>query len=245
MKNLLTISNTIALVVVLLTTQSCYFNFEDDGFGCVRARGPIVTESFTLPPYNRIINAIGADITLRQSNNEIFEISASENILDEITLRVIDGELIIDNRDCINNSNIDIFVSIPDIESVQNVGSGDIFGDNLWEVDDLELRITGSGKIDAEFNADFVSAEITGSGRLDLFGEVDISAIRISGSGDINAFGLDANDQDIVISGSGNCEVVAQSQLDVLISGSGNVFYKGNPQVSATISGSGSVIDAN
>lgn len=246
MNNLRTISNIMALVAVMLSAQSCYIHFEDDdGFGCIQPRGPVITESYNLPPFHGITNAIGADITLRQGNNREFEITAAESILDQITLSIVDGELIIDNLYCINNANIDIFVTITDIEAVHNIGSGDIFGDNVWEVDDLELGITGSGKIDAEFVADFVTIEVAGSGTLHLFGEVDFSEITIAGSGDVNAFGLQAQHQDIVISGSGNCEVVALDHLEVVISGSGNVFYKGNPQVSATISGSGSVINAN
>ncbi|MDH3711018.1 MAG: DUF2807 domain-containing protein [Cyclobacteriaceae bacterium] len=245
MNNLRTISNVLALVAVLLAAQSCYIHFEDDGYGCVQPRGPVITQSYNLPSFDRITNAIGADITLRQSNNREFEITAAESILEQISLRIVDGELIIDNLSCISNTNIEIFAAMPDIEAVHNVGSGDIFGDNIWEVDDLELRITGSGKIDAEFIVDYLSIEITGSGTMDLFGEAHLSEIRISGSGDVHAFGMEANDQDIIISGSGNCEVLAIDHLDVVISGSGNVFYKGNPQVSVTISGSGTVIDAN
>lgn len=173
------------------------------------------------------------------------EITAADNILDEITLRVIDGELIIDNRDCINNTDINIFITMPDIRSVHTIGSGDIYGDNIWETDELELRVTGSGEIDVEFIADDVWSEITGSGRLTLYGDVNLSTIYVSGSGDVKAFGLEADQQEVDIKGSGNCEVVARDLLEVQISGSGNVFYKGNPHISATISGSGSIIDAN
>ena len=246
MNALLTIAKKLALAALILVAQSCYINFDDDGYyGCIAPRGPVLTETYTLPSYHSITNTIGANITLRQSNRREFEITASESILDEIRLRVVDGELVIDTYSCINNSNIQIYASIPEIRALHNVGSGDIFGDNLWELDDLELRISGSGKIDSEFNADYVYAEITGSGKMDLFGDTNISEIRISGSGDVNAFGLDAQDQDIVISGSGNCEVVARDHLDVVISGSGNVFYKGSPQINASVSGSGNIIDAN
>ena len=81
--------------------------------------------------------------------------------------------------------------------------------------------------------------------QMDLYGSVDHSALFVSGSGNIFAFNLESNDQEVRISGSGNCEVFVRDLLEVDISGSGNVFYKGNPSVSTNISGSGNVIEAN
>jgi hypothetical protein len=231
MNTILTKTKTLAIGLLILAAQACYIDLDDDdGFGCIRARGPQVTETYSLPAFDGITNAIGADITLRQSSIQTVEITAAGNILDEIRLSVINGHLTIETYDCISSSNVDIFISIPDIVSVHNIGSGDIFGDNRWVTGDLDLAITGSGKIDAEFDASSLYADITGSGRLDLFGDVNFSSIRISGSGDVNAFGLDALQQDIVISGSGNCEVVANDLMDVVISGSGNVSIKGVPK---------------
>jgi len=246
MNTLLTYTKNLAIGLLVLAVQACYIDFDDDdGFGCIRARGPVVTANYTLPAFDGVTNAIGADITLREDNTQTIEITAAENILDEIRLSVINGHLTIDNYDCISSANIDIFISIPEVVSVHNIGSGDIFGDNRWDTNELDLRITGSGKIDAEFDANQLNADITGSGRMDLFGDVNLSVVTISGSGDINAFGMDADQQDIVISGSGNCEVVAIDQMDVVISGSGNVFYRGNPQISATITGAGNIVDSN
>jgi hypothetical protein len=245
MNHALSIFKYILFTSIFVSVQSCYVNFDDDGMGCENGHGPIVTESRTLPEYSRITNAIGANITLRQDIDQEFRISSQKNILNGITTRVIDGELVIDYNGCFSNASIDIFIANPEIAAVHNIGSGDIYGDNPWQTNQLELRITGSGNIDVEFSADLVTSEITGSGSMELYGLVNESRIRVLGSGNIFAFNLESIDQDIRISGSGNCEVFAQEVLDVTISGSGNVFYKGNPTVSANISGSGNVMEAN
>ena len=245
MNNALSIFKYILITSIFTSIQSCFVNFDDHGVGCENGRGPIVTESRTLPEYSSITNAIGANITLRQDVDQEFRISAPENILDNVTTQVMDGELIIDYRGCFSNASIDIFMVNPEIAGVHNVGSGDIYGGNPWQTNQLALRITGSGNIDVEFSADFVTSEITGSGSMELYGLVNESRIRVLGSGNIFAFNLESIDQDIRISGSGNCEVFAQEVLDVTISGSGNVFYKGNPTVSTNISGSGNVMEAN
>ena len=230
---------------LLLGTQACYVDLNNGGIGCENGRGPLLTESRSLPAYHSVINAIGADVVIKQDLDEEFRITAQENILNHITTRVIDGELVIDYRGCFRNANIDIYISNPEINAVHSIGAGTIIGDNVWETDQLTLTVTGSGRIDAEFVANNLNAEVTGSGLMDLFGEVNRGFMRVSGSGDIAAFNLESNEQDIYISGSGNCEVFARDVLDVRISGSGNVFYKGNPTISTNISGSGSVIESN
>ena len=152
------------IVCTLFAAQSCHVNFDDDGFGCESGHGPTITESRTLPDYNRITNAIGANINLRQDSDKEFSITAPANILDHVNTSIIDGELVIDYSGCFRNANIDIFITNPEIAAVHNIGSGDIYGENHWETEHLDLRITGSGKINAEFTAHVATAEITGSG---------------------------------------------------------------------------------
>lgn len=240
--------NLLKYTLICLTAfsfTSCYVNLDDDGFNCDRAHGSVVTEQRNLPAFNRVTNAIGADIVLRQEPDQEVLITTRESLLNDITTSVINGELIIDYRGCYRDANIEIFIATPEVEAVHNVGSGDVVGDNTWYADQMDLRITGSGKIDAEINAQSLYSEITGSGTMELFGAVDHGRLRISGSGDIFAFNLDSNSQEIVISGSGKCEVLAQDLLEVRISGSGDVYYKGYPQISSSISGSGGVFNAN
>jgi hypothetical protein len=230
---------------LLFSFQSCYIDLDDDGIGCQQGIGNKVTEERILPDFVRVTNAIGANIILRQDQQREFRVTTHSNLLDDITTRVVNGELIIDYQGCYRGSDIDIFIATPQIEAVYNIGSGDIFGDNAWHSQQLDLRITGSGKIDAEVNAPFLFAEITGSGLMDLYGVATEGKLRITGSGDMRAFNLESSIQEISISGSGNCEVLTQDLLEVRISGSGNVYYKGRPQINTSITGSGGVFNAN
>lgn len=232
-------------ILGLLLFQGCYIDLDNGGIGCINAHGSKVTETRIPAPYHSITNAIGANLVIRQHPDQEVEITAQESILNDITTQVIDGELIIDSRRCFKNAEIDIYIKAPELRAIYNIGSGDIYGEQVWHSDDLTLKITGSGTINAEFEADQVYSEITGSGNMKLFGNVSQSAIKISGSGNISAFNLNSNLQDITISGSGNCEVTAKDMLEVSITGSGNVYYQGNPTVSADVSGSGGVFKAN
>ena len=69
--------------------------------------------------------------------------------------------------------------------------------------------------------------------------------IYLEGTGNFLGFMMTAENCQVDISGTGNCEVTVNSSLDVSIDGTGNVYYKGNPNIKDDISGTGKVIDAN
>ena len=54
-------------------------------------------------------------------------------------------------------------------------------------------------------------------------------------------FGLNTQDAQVSINGSGDAEVMASKQLTLKINGSGQIKYKGSPNVESHINGSGSV----
>lgn len=69
--------------------------------------------------------------------------------------------------------------------------------------------------------------------------------IYLEGTCNFLGFMMTAENCQVDISGTGNCEVTVNSSLDVSIDGTGNVYYKGNPNIKDDISGTGKVIDAN
>lgn len=69
--------------------------------------------------------------------------------------------------------------------------------------------------------------------------------IYLEGTGSFLGFMMTAENCQVDISGTGNCEITVTKELDVTIDGTGSVYYKGNPSIQQDISGTGEVIDAN
>lgn len=236
-----------ALAVAVLA-PGCFFNFDDDDnfLSCVNGRGPIVTESFTLPAFDVIHLNMPAEVFLRQGAEQEVTIEAQENIMDRIRLTVRDREWKIESDRCLRDfSDIRIFITVPDVRKLVLNSSGRIFGENTFDIDDIELRLAGSGDIDLALNCDDVDATLSGSGAIALEGAGDELDFVLSGSGRLKAFGFTVREADILISGSGNAEVRVDDQLSVRITGSGDVLYRGNPALNVNITGSGRVIDSN
>ena len=245
MKTKLYKTSFLLFLVGTMGLTSCYFDFEDDDFGCVRGRGSQISEARFITNFTSVTNATSANVVIVQGTTYEVEVRAQDNLLDEVSTKVRGNELLIDTRRCINNADIDIFITMPQINGLSIIGSGDIFGDNTWQVNDLDLKVIGSGDMDLDVDADDIDIEIRGSGEITLFGTADDCRTDITGSGDLRSFNLVADDHRVTIFGSGNAQVFASDQLDVTISGSGDVLYKGSPFISVNISGSGDLVDAN
>ena len=185
---------------------------------------------------------IAGDLYLTQGGSQKVVVQAEKN-LDEIETVVRDGVLRIKTDNWTSRiKGVKIWITISEVESLNVSGSGTILAETPIESDELELRVSGSGKIKIpELSADEVEAAISGSGDIILSGTADEMDVRISGSGNVHAENLKVDECGIKISGSGDCSIGATDELDVSISGSGKVTYYGDPRIDARVSGSGKV----
>jgi hypothetical protein len=236
-------------MVISILSPACFIDIDDDDnpFGCLRGNGPIVSVDLDMPEFTGINLTMPGQVFITQGSPQSVTVEAKQNIIDELELNVNnDGIWLIDTDRCVRDiDDFKVFITIPDITELTITGSGDIVSENFLIVNDILLRITGSGDLDVGLEADDIDVDITGSGNMLIEGTGDSLDARITGSGDIRAFDLEVNRAEINISGSGDAEVNVIDELDIRISGSGDVKYKGNPSIDVTISGSGRVVDAN
>lgn len=243
----LTLTYTSIAFMLLLTfiTSSCYIDLDDDpGFGpVVKGSGHVVIEERSLPAFDRVIVEGSTNVIISQGEEQSVQIEADDYIIPIIETHVRGNELKIDpKRRYRTNQEVNVYITIPIISSLQISGSGNIYGETSVTGDLLELNVSGSGNIDLEMDYTRLASEINGSGNILLFGEVDDQEVYISGSGDYHTKELLSNDCYIKISGSGLGEINVSDRLDAEIRGSGDVIYYGNPQVSSSIRGSGNLI---
>jgi hypothetical protein len=250
-----------AILLFSLTAMTFFTGCDLDEI-CERGLGTRVTEEISLPPLSGFDLKIAGNVYLTQDSVQRVEVVGQENIIALLDLDV-DSEGVWDIRytECVRKvSEFDIYITVPNLDFVKISGSGDVEGQNRFDVDRLSIEISGSGDIELEADATDVDTEISGSGDMKLnlttgtlnshirgSGNMNLTGVaerhdaQITGSGDIRAFDLVTQETYIKISGSGGAEVTAEQVLEVDISGSGDVYYQGTPQVSTSITGSGEV----
>jgi hypothetical protein len=208
------------------------------------------TEQRKLSAFSEISLRIGANIHLSQGNEQIVEVKGEEATLNKLITEVKDRKLTIRYpTETIfsskwNPGKVDLFITIPQIESLALVGSGSIISENRIESRILDLTLSGSGDIRFDnLKTEKVVSVLSGSGNIYLGGSETAGELisTLSGSGNVKAGGLATDNIRIVISGKGSCWVNAVKNLNVRIAGSGNVYYRGNPAIDSSIVGSGQV----
>jgi hypothetical protein len=210
------ILHLLPIVALLLLTSSC-----DDDI-CVRGRGRTEIQSFEVGQFDGIEVGGAVEVEIIKSPDYKFEIEAQPNVIDQFRHRLKNKTLYI-KSDCYHTSaDPKIRIYTDKFSRIDFSGSGEVFSEDDFVSEDLDIDLSGSGKIT-------------------LKGETNNLSINISGSGKMELENLISQDCKINISGSGKCYVDAEETLDVRISGSGDVYYKGRPVISQNISGSGNV----
>ncbi len=118
---------------------------------------------------------------------------------------------------------------------------------NIWDME-LERGSYGNYELTYYLTLPYLeSAGNNGSGDINITEPLAQPYMEISllGSGSFRGFSLMAQNCQVDITGSGECEITAEISLDVMINGSGSVYYRGKPSVKDHITGSGRVIDSN
>ncbi|MEM1215474.1 MAG: head GIN domain-containing protein [Bacteroidota bacterium] len=236
------LSLTVFLAFGILVLSGCV----DDSDWCLRADGPIVTETLNLAEFNSIALHMSARVELTQGEVQEVIFEGREDILDRLELNVRNGVWDIDYDGCLRDvDSPTLFITVPELEDVRVTGSGEIYSTNTFLVPEIDLSITGAGRIDMAVEVSELDADISGSGEIFVEGSTLELDVRISGSGDFRGFDCPTLTSDLRISGSGRIRTYTENELDALISGSGDILFKGNPELFVSISGSGEVIDAN
>ena len=230
-------------------------------------------EKRSVSDFTKLSFRTAGKLYLKQGNINSVELVGDPEILDKIETKVEGGKLSIglknedswfnwNWRDWNDNEKITAYVTMKNIDGVYVSGSGDLIAETRLVGSDMELKVSGSGNLTAEVEAEDVDASVSGSGDLTLKGKMRSMDSGISGSGKIYFSGDVLQTVETNISGSGRFEAsgsateirstisgsgrVAAADLvvdrcNVRISGSGTVQINVKTSIDASISGSGSL----
>jgi hypothetical protein len=218
---------------------------------CEEGKGPMITETFAIDDFSGVELKEAAIVNIKQGPVQEVIVTGRENILDKLKTEVNGGIWEIDlGRDCFNDLQLTIDITVPAIDELHVSGSGDMLVGDFTDMGNLDLSITGSGVLElGEFTGtQDIDAKISGSGEIlarRAFPDLEKLNIELTGSGNFDGFQLITKDLDARIAGSGNLFVTVEDYVNIRITGSGDMHYKGNPLIDANITGSGKIINEN
>lgn len=236
MKNLVTFASAI-LLAFSTTACSQFRHTEHTGSfsgKTVKASHNYVTKDIKVDNFTGISLKGSPDVTYTQkAGKPQVEIYTSDNIVDLLDIKVVDGTLNIGFKKGVNVSynELEVRVSSETLNQIGVAGSGDIALTNGLKTDHLRIAVAGSGDINAD--------NIVCTSNLE---------VSIAGSGDIESSNVTCNSLKTSIAGSGDMELknITASNTEVSVAGSGKVILSGTTQeANYRISGSGDLSAAD
>lgn len=213
----------------------------------INGTGPVVTQERTVSNFTGIDLSLCATVNYTEADSFKVEITAQQNVLNEIITEVNNNRLVIRlpwDTKLVSFEPVIINISAPAVSDFAISGSGKIISSDTLHVSNSDFNISGSGDINiAGIITNDIDTRVSGSGKIVISGGSSATVTTdISGSGNTDLLGVTAGSAKVYTSGSGDTKLNVTNNLDAHISGSGKVYYTGNPAISADISGSGKLI---
>ena len=216
--------------------------------GRVAGSGVVRTETREVSDFNQISIDVPAVVAIEQGSSTSIRLTADDNLLPQLSTRVRNGVLVIENEVSDWNQrvrpseSIQIEITVTELDKIDfpTAGSLTVKG---FSGEDLNISVGGAGDITLENVAlEGLSLRLSGAGDVSADGSAETLSLSISGFGSFKGGDLRTQDANVSISGAGDALVWAERSLDVRISGAGSVSYYGQPETfSEQISGAGNV----
>ena len=191
--------------------------------------GPPVSQTRDLSGFTRleVSGDLSLDIRLFNRPDPGVKITAGTKSIDRIKTEVVGDVLRVSTKsrgltigpDPLGD--VQISLGIPVLLALRVDDQADVSLSGL-SAKSFELRVDGSGDIQARGRVDDLEMEVDGSAETDL---EDLATQNAS----------------VRIDGSGDSKLRVARSLELIVEGSGNVTYRGRPSVSTRLEGSGNV----
>ena len=191
--------------------------------------GPPVSETRPITTFTRLEVEGDLDLDVRLFNRPDpgVRITAGEKSIDRIQTELEQNTLKISTKsrgltigpDPLGP--VSISLGVPALVGMVVEGKADVVLSGL-SAKTFELRVNGSGEVEAR-------------------GRVDDLTLEVDGSAESQLADLATQTAQVRLDGSGDTELTVTRTLELVVEGSGDVIYHGRPAVSSRIEGSGDV----
>lgn len=216
---------------------------------CFKSTGKTIEESREAPFFKKLLIRDNINVFVRYSTQRSIQVRAGKNLIDEVTTKVNNATLHIENE---NNCNwvrsfkreISVFIETPELNEVTYYGSGNVHFQNNFVSDTLLVNMwQASGDLRLAFTANYVEVKShTGTGTIHCEGQSEEIVAFMGGNGSINTFNVQCKRVFAINENTGLLQVNASEFLKADIKYVGNIEYTGSPSIELHDSGKGALI---
>lgn len=203
--------------------------------------GELTTEVRPLTGFETIMISGSPSVYYTQADSFSVVVKGPEHVVADILTDVNDKQLVVRNRGKIgvlnfsrfDDEEVGVYVTSPDLTSIQLNGSGDFEAKQRVDTDNMTIVLRGSGDIDfKDIICDHCTTELVGSGDIEI-GRLDshTSTVSLIGSGDIKLKQWNVRETEVTLRGSGDIAldfVEGCRTADCQLTGSGDITLRGH-----------------
>jgi Putative auto-transporter adhesin, head GIN domain len=205
------------------------------------------TKNFEVKDFKAVDVRVAASVFITKGDTFKCSVEGRSKFIDRLDIEVKGTELVIravrNEFWDFNEREVDIFIEMPEIESVEFSGAGSLKSNSAWSGEKIKIAMSGAGSLNLS-NLDFkiLKADMSGAGSMTLSGKATEIDMDMSGTGSIDALNLTAEKGICDVSGVGKISCDVRDDLRANVSGIGGVRYKNKPtNLSKHVSGIGKV----
>lgn len=226
----------ISLLFIAFLLHSCN---KDNASGCITKVGDIIIEERSFSQaFNTLDIRDNAKVTIKEGPEYKAIVRGGANLMESYTTTVEGYKLVIENKAVCQwlrdqNTPYEVYITMPQIDSILYSGYGDISSDGILEVDTFLFDTKNAvGNVDMEFSGDYLELiQHTGATNIHFKGSFDYVYTYSSSYSIINLSELSVIEAFFVNKGTGDFKVSCSDYMKVKIDLTGNIYYDQDPEI--------------
>ncbi|HLV13759.1 MAG TPA: head GIN domain-containing protein [Xanthomarina sp.] len=230
---------------LLIFVLGCLFSCDsEDANDCFKKTGNLITKEVVVADFEEIFVNRNIELILKEAPNTSVLIEAGSNLINDIDVYVINGQLrLIDNNTCNfvrDYQPTKVYVTAPNITLIRSSTQYDILSDGILSYSNLSL-LSEDFAVEADFTiGDFRLKVISNNLKITannlssfyISGETNnLSVGFFAGSGRFEGANLIAQNVSVSHRGSNDMIVNPQQKLTGVLRGTGNLISKNQPAI--------------
>ena len=211
----------------------------------ITGNGTITAKNYDLKNFTSIDASSNVAVYLKQEPGFSVRLETDENLVKYLSIKVNNDGLKIYCKENVNlrpTDEIKVFVSLPELESIEVSGSSSVKTEGKFAQDtEMKVEVSGASEGEMAVRTPRLSLNASGASTINISGETRDVKAEASGGSSIKAFNLKAENINAEASGYSKVQVFASISLIADASGASSISYRGNPKVTSDASGAGSV----
>ncbi len=201
---------------------------------CIKRTGKIEIETRDSPTFDKLIIYDNVNVFVSEDTILKVEIEAGKNLIELISTEVVNGTLIIKNKNRCNwtrsyKKSVNIYLSMPAVTSIISEGIGTIKSLNTLTTSEIKLRTKSAGNIDLNINNSLVLTSMNSTGDISLSGFTSTHLCDIGGTAFLNCKSLITNYTWVHSFTTGICYVNTSSTIECRLDNIGDLHCFGGP----------------